>query len=134
MKKNISNISARLEHAIAQKMLFLNNALSSCSGKHIFRQLENTISQYIQDIDETAKNMGTVIRHSLEISRERLNGLTDKLNALSPLSVLSRGYSITLSLQSGEVIKDARYLSEGEEIKTKLAKGEFISKVVNIKD
>ena len=59
-------------------------------------------------------------------------GLAGRLNALSPLSILNRGYSITTSEKDGRVLKEARHLEMKALIRTKLAKGEVVSRVEGI--
>jgi exodeoxyribonuclease VII large subunit len=58
-----------------------------------------------------------------------LNALACSLDALSPLRVLERGYSITEHAESGEVIRTAEELSPGDEIRTRLASGSVLSRV-----
>ncbi len=51
-----------------------------------------------------------------------------KLDALSPLSVLVRGYSITRT-QDGNVLRDASAVKPGDRLKIRLEKGELDAKV-----
>jgi len=55
--------------------------------------------------------------------------LAQTLDALSPLSTLSRGYSITLNNRQ-QAVQDAAQLSVGEEIETRLEKGSVVSQVL----
>jgi len=48
---------------------------------------------------------------------------------LSPLAVLSRGYSLSMLLAEGAIIKDASRLKAGDLVKTVLEKGAFVSSV-----
>lgn len=56
----------------------------------------------------------------------------EKLSVLNPLNVLIRGYSVTLSVPDGKVVKDAGRLAPGDEIKTILAKGNLLSEVKKV--
>jgi exodeoxyribonuclease VII large subunit len=62
--------------------------------------------------------------------RHRLARLATGLEAMSPLGVLSRGYSLTFRAENGELIRAASNVSPGELIKTQLAAGSLISRVV----
>ena len=53
-----------------------------------------------------------------------------KLNAMSPLAVLDRGYSVTFAGE--KVVRSAAELKKGDSITTKLAKGRFTSKVEGV--
>ncbi|MFT5683785.1 MAG: exodeoxyribonuclease VII large subunit [Myxococcota bacterium] len=57
----------------------------------------------------------------LESRRERLAATTQQLDALSPLAVLSRGYSLTL--KGDHAVRDAAELTPGDSVEIRLAKG-----------
>lgn len=68
----------------------------------------------------------TVMRNKLDAvigsETKRLSGLSGKLDAMSPLKVLSRGYAVAL-YPGGSVIKDAARVKKGSEVDVRLAKG-----------
>ena len=66
---------------------------------------------------------------ALKTRREALTQLRKRLNALGPEQVLARGYSITMDATSGGVLRDAAKVKPGQKLKTRLAKGEFFSRV-----
>ena len=59
-----------------------------------------------------------------------LDAFRRQLDAVSPLRVLERGYSVTTTPQ-GQIIRDASTLKPGSTIRTRVAKGEFTSTVTN---
>jgi exodeoxyribonuclease VII large subunit len=69
------------------------------------------------------------VRHSLERRRNRFSALESKLHLLGPEQVLSRGYSITLDAKTGKVLRDAADVEVGSRLRTKLKRGEVLSKV-----
>ena len=62
-------------------------------------------------------------------AREEFSGRVGRLEALSPLAVLGRGYSITLDQSGREVLRDARRVAVGEVITTRLRRGTLLSRV-----
>ena len=66
--------------------------------------------------------------HLLEQSADRASGLAGRLNALSPLAVLERGYSITFDEQ-GRILKKASQVKPGDRLQTRLHEGQIRSKV-----
>jgi exodeoxyribonuclease VII large subunit len=56
-------------------------------------------------------------------AKQKLAGLGGKLQALSPLGVLNRGYAIAFGLPEKAVLKDAAGVKTGQEIEVKLFKG-----------
>jgi exodeoxyribonuclease VII large subunit len=63
---------------------------------------------------------------------ENFNLLIGKLEVLSPLGILKRGYSITMKLPGGAIVKDAADLKVGDAVETRLGKGKFKSRVEGI--
>ena len=70
--------------------------------------------------------------HLLERKDRELYGLAGRLQALSPLAVLERGYSITFAAPGRTVVTDATTLHPGDGLETFLARGRVISSVTEI--
>ena len=68
----------------------------------------------------------------LESGRHELATLAASLNALSPLGVLDRGYSLTKRLSDGTLIRAAKDLNVGDRISTLLANGSLVSQITEI--
>ena len=52
-----------------------------------------------------------------------------RLESLSPLAVLARGYSVTKRLDDGSIVRNADQVSPGDRIETRLAAGSLVSRV-----
>jgi exodeoxyribonuclease VII large subunit len=65
----------------------------------------------------------------MERFRERLAAQQATLSALSPLSVLDRGYSLTTKVPEGWIIREAALLAEGDEIDIRLRRGRVRARV-----
>jgi len=61
----------------------------------------------------------------------RVEKLGAMLHVLGPENILERGFSITFN-DRGEIIKDAATLSHGDELQTKLFRGEIVSRVESV--
>jgi exodeoxyribonuclease VII large subunit len=62
------------------------------------------------------------MRRYLMQRRSRLEQASGKLNALSPVAILERGYSLVFDAQ-GDLVKDASQVVAGDLIKLRLARG-----------
>jgi exodeoxyribonuclease VII large subunit len=62
-----------------------------------------------------------------------LAALATRLEALSPLAVLARGYSLTYHEADGRLVHSAAELHNGDLLRTRLAEGEAISRVEQVK-
>jgi exodeoxyribonuclease VII large subunit len=87
-----------------------------------------------QRIDELFKLSQLLIRLKIEKERDKLGKAAALLDAVSPLAVLGRGYSITLGRTDRKVIRDSHELSVGEEIEVILDSGGFEAEVTKIRN
>jgi exodeoxyribonuclease VII large subunit len=67
--------------------------------------------------------------HSLELRKQMLKGTLGRLDSLSPLGILQRGYSITRKLPSLEILRNADDVTAGERVEVRLAVGQLICAV-----
>jgi exodeoxyribonuclease VII large subunit len=87
------------------------------------------LEQYGQRVDDMLHRMALELRHRLRRERAGLTALTSGLDHLSPLGILSRGYSITRKLPTGSILKNAADVRSGDLIGTRLHRGEVLSRV-----
>ena len=74
-------------------------------------------------ISESEKYLRQNIRHSIERKGQTLGGVLGKLDSLSPLSILQRGYSVTRKLPSLQILRSADQVKEGDKVEVKLHLG-----------
>ncbi|MCP3676406.1 MAG: exodeoxyribonuclease VII large subunit [Deltaproteobacteria bacterium] len=80
-------------------------------------------------LDDMGERLNMAVSHRYAMARGGLEATVARLNALSPLSVLQRGYSIARKMSSHAVIRDAAEVSVGEDINVMLYRGELSCKV-----
>jgi len=68
--------------------------------------------------------LSAAARSALDAARQRFAVAASKLDALSPLSVLIRGYAIVWD-EAGEIVKRADQVRSGERLRVKVAEGEI---------
>ena len=125
----LKGFSERMKATLISKLSFLSERLETLEARYVFRKPFNIVLQYEQEIDDLAQALALKGGFIVKFKKESLNTLAGKLDALSPLAILNRGYSITFKAKDGKIMKDTSDLKKKELIKTKLAKGEIISRV-----
>ncbi len=128
----ISTATERLKRALAVKINTFTEKLAGLKESYILRQPLNLIIQYEQQIDSLGKNLAIRIDHIVKMRGENFNLLTGKLETLSPLAILNRGYSITTKLPERGIIKDTSAVGKGDMIETKPGIGHIKSRVEEI--
>src|SRR5262249_35614826 len=76
-----------------------------------------------QRLDELSLSLSRRFQDHLVRFRRRLGHGAERLNGLSPLAVLDRGYSIVHSVPDGAIVKDSAALSVGERLRLTFARG-----------
>ncbi|MBL4843977.1 MAG: exodeoxyribonuclease VII large subunit, partial [Planctomycetes bacterium] len=87
------------------------------------------LAVHAQALEGHERRLERAVQATLVRERERLAALTGRLEGLSPLRVLARGYSLTRT-GGGEVVLNADQLQPGDEIETRLAEGSFRAQVL----
>ena len=82
-----------------------------------------------QLLDELSLDLVRRMQDRLRACQDRLNRQTGRLNALSPLAVLERGYSIAHKLPEEHIVKDAAALAAGDLLRITLASGNALCRV-----
>jgi exodeoxyribonuclease VII large subunit len=98
----------------------------------VLRDPRRMLEQYTQRVDELTSRLAPGLNHHLRKDRARLLSLASALDHLNPLGILSRGYSITKTLPSGTILKDASRIRPGDLLSTRLHQGEVVSRVEKI--
>jgi exodeoxyribonuclease VII large subunit len=90
------------------------------------------INEHTTRVQEQLRQITQGTRHALDGYERHLQGLVGRLDALSPLAVLARGYSITMAGRARRVITTAASVKPGDELETMLAKGRVFSTVSQV--
>jgi exodeoxyribonuclease VII large subunit len=85
------------------------------------------LSRRLDDLDESATR---ALRRRQGQFRERLASLSARLETLSPLATLSRGYSVT-TREDGSIVRDVQNVAPSDILKTQVARGKITSRVVS---
>lgn len=128
---NLEHLKIRLNESLNKKIdynkLLLNNLKNSFVLKNPMLLYENKK----QNIDLYFEKLNNMMNYRLERTNTKFSNLINKLELLNPLSVLSKGYSVTY--KDDKVIKDASKLKKNDSVTIRLYNGLFEAKVEEIK-
>jgi exodeoxyribonuclease VII large subunit len=80
-------------------------------------------------LEQEIARLGEQMKYRLRERQNHADALHARLKLLGPEQVLARGYSITADAETGKVLRDAAAVKTGQRLKTRLHKGEVVSKV-----
>ncbi len=129
---HLDDLRERMQRAMLHQRDNLNNSLR----KTEMALLHQSPARYVREkrllLNNLQKDTLSYWRIYMVARLERLRNNSVLLDTLSPLSVLSRGYSITRKHPGGELIRQAGLLKANEEVNIQLAKGGFYARVEKI--
>jgi exodeoxyribonuclease VII large subunit len=128
---DIDGLRYELNFAVSEIIAELRNNLTAL--KHALVSPLDRLQEKEQFLDELQSALNNNVRQLLNLNRQSISALIHRLEALSPLAVLFRGYSLSMLIEGERVIKDAAMIKRGDKIKTILSKGSFISLVEEVK-
>lgn len=120
-----SKIKLSMKHELDERTSQYRRLVDS----RIFLHPEELYSQFQQEIDYYLERIISKCAHFLDFQKEKLNSIAGKLNVLSPLNILARGYSITYKLPENEILKSIAQVTMKDKVKVKLHRGEIICTV-----
>ena len=130
LENKLDNLSNRLEKALEIKIKNRKEKLNSIAEKQVFRKPEKLFSDKIQKLDNLSLKLGWNIKKNFNEAQKEFNLLNSKLDSLSPLKTIKRGYSV-LTDENNTTIKSKDEIDKGDYIYNILKDGKIKSEVIN---
>jgi len=126
---HFQDLARRLRLAAQNQILHSHTRMDELSGRLRRASPGLRIRQYGLTVGRLRADLDAAIRHARERKQQSLHSLIGRLNALSPLATLQRGYAVVRSLPKREIVREAASLRPGDEVETLLARGRLLCKV-----
>lgn len=131
LRQRLLEIQTRLNADMQKKLTLSRKALQTLAEKRV---LQNPLN-YLQDqrmlLSHCQQRLGAASRQLLSSKRQQYIRLTASLDAMSPLKVLGRGYSVVHG-PDGTVVQTAAQLKAGDRITVRLRQGSLLADVKEI--
>ena len=124
IRDNLSVLGRRLQGGMAQELTQLRRRLGRLAASRAMTQPESYFKDKRLLLDYQSRRLAHGLERTLSARRERLGRLSAALDAMSPLKVLGRGYSIALK-EGGGVIASVKDAGPGETFVLKVSDGQF---------
>lgn len=120
----------RLLEAMRQRIAFGRQAVDQLANRPAFRKPFDRLRMNEQRLDDISIRLRRAMDQTLLRAKASLGGAVEQLDALSPLNVLKRGYSLT---QRGDhtIVRRAGVVKAGEVLQTRVADGHILSRVIS---
>ena len=122
LRQALLSARARLDQAVDRGLSQRRSALTELASRRVMRSPTGFIDQRRLELDAVRMRLDAAATRQLNRQRQEFSRLAAKLDALSPLKVLGRGYSIALDAE-GRAVREAGALKPGDKLDLRLSKG-----------
>lgn len=130
----LAHISDRVHGAIRRQISVGVQRLESLAARRPFIHPHALVEDRARLVDELDARARRAMYSIATEGKHRMTSFTGKLESLSPLAVLGRGYTVTQNARTGKVIRAATQLKVGQKIVTRLAEGAAMSEVLEVRE
>ncbi len=128
LKMKIKNYQRRYEQALIRKLQLIKLRYEKCMTRKAFTGILQKVNEQYMVIDMKVKSIQHSVKSKLQNDKSITQNLILKLDSLSPLKTLARGYGIIL--KDGIVIKSKNMLRKEDEISIRMQDGETKAKII----
>lgn len=125
----VEGLKKRLKDAAANDLDRKQHKLDILKNHYVFRTPQLILNQQCQYVDQLSQKLTAVIQSGLQGKGEQMAKIASSLQALSPLNVLSRGYSLALHENRAIPVRSIRELMPSERLKMIFRDGQAVCTV-----
>ncbi len=129
----LEGLRGRLAQALRHRLTAAGGRLREVTARLRPARLTDMVRLREQQLDDLAARGARAVARLAQRARERLQGAGVRLQSLSPLGVLGRGYSVTREHPSGRLLRTVEGVSRGTIIESLLGHGVLRSRVEEVR-
>lgn len=133
LRKHLGARGQRLLDLLRHRLKAHRQRLDDFAGRRVMQKPVERLRDRERRLDEIDQRLRASMRRRIEIGDARVAALAGKLDSLSPLNVLARGYSLTRTTE-GLVVRSHSDVKAGDEIDVLLADGRLTAVVTQVRD
>lgn len=125
---SVAELEKRLKNTVLKRLALSETTLERLQNSWALSNLQRMFEGRMQRFDFASVRLEQVFNAALTQKQHSCGVLAAKLDALSPLTVLARGYSVTENTD-GKIIRSIADVRWGDEIVTQVGDGNVVSVV-----
>jgi exodeoxyribonuclease VII large subunit len=131
--QRLDELTFRLDRAAHRSLRLRSDRLRQLTERLRRQDIALRLATTRRSLERSTARLERTAAESIALRRARLQASSSRLQALSPLSVLARGYALVYNAD-GTLLRSATETSPGQTIRARLAKGSLAAQVTSIKE
>ncbi len=128
IKRKLETYNQRYKNSLKKKIEFMKLRYQKCMASKAFTDPTSKIKEQYINLDIMIKKLETLTTNKVKDLKTKSVELISKLDTLSPLKTLTRGYSI--AQKQGKTIKSVKEIKKDDTLDIRLIDGEVKTKVL----
>ncbi|MCQ2418963.1 MAG: exodeoxyribonuclease VII large subunit [Clostridia bacterium] len=133
LKERLQAMSSAMASALDRKLRMERQRLNSLQNSRSLQSPINYINDRRLHLDNIHGRLSAEAERLVRSKRERFVALTSQLDAMSPLKVLSRGYSMTQK-EDGTLVRSCRDVTPGQKLQITVSDGTLRAEVCSVQE
>lgn len=130
LMNKFDNVTAKLKLLLKSTVVHKRQNLTYLTEHSVLSNPQKLLDTRRLIVDQYATAMDSAVRLKYTAAKGEFSAFVAKLDSLSPLSVLGRGYSM-MKDQSGAIIKSYKQMSIGQHVQVSLSDGQAEMEILN---
>ena len=132
LRQHLDRIQDTMNSGLMRQIKNARNHLTVLKNSNVLQRPDAYIIKQKETLFTLQKHLVTFQGRYVDKSKQRFISYASKLDALSPLKVLTRGYTLTQKLD-GQVVRSVNQVDRGERIQVCMNDGSIEATVIDIK-
>ncbi len=129
VSQKINTYKNRLRLALSKKYEMLKLRYEKSMSSSVFKEPRRMVNDHAILLDQYIKKLEVAINNKRQSEKEKYVKLVSKLDTLSPLKTLTRGYSIIE--KDGKTVNSVKQLENGIDVDIRLIDGKTKAKIIS---
>ena len=124
LRDSLRSLQTRLEHTVQRQLQEGMNRLQDLSGRRVLTSPTAYLDYKRMELDRLHGRLVSVSEGWLAVRRQQFGKTAAALDAMSPLKVLARGYSVA-SNEKGMIVRSVADVISGEKLQLQVTDGKI---------
>lgn len=133
LKYKLQNYNVTMKNSLVRKLTMCRTQLQKANSRNVFRQPYDKVNQHRLRLDNELKHLFKNNEMLIKDKKAQFGIIAGKLDALSPLKILERGYSVVKN-KEGNILNKLDQVQIGDNLEICLKDGKIDCNVISVKE
>jgi exodeoxyribonuclease VII large subunit len=132
LRVSLEELRLRMMRWVGNRVRELEGRLQGLESRPVFAQADGMLDGKVQRLDEVEYRLRETFSRQFELRVHGFEKAAQRLEGVSPLRTLARGYTLTTDAQSHALVNSAQDVKDGQRLRTRGVDGSWVSVVESV--